>query len=42
MISDFTDVQKNVENEGKATRFYILPMFKKSWKINLKPKDFKF
>ena len=42
MILDFLDVQKNVENEGKVVRFYILPMLKISWKMNVKPKDFKF
>ena len=42
MILDFTDVQKNVGNEGKAGRFYILPMFKRPWKMNVKSKDFKF
>ena len=29
-------------NEGKAGRFYILPMLKKTWKSNVKPEDFKF
>ena len=42
MILDFTDVKKNVENEGKARRFYILTMLKKSLKMNVNPKDFKF
>ena len=42
MTLDFTDVIKNVENESKAQRFYVLPMLKKCWKMNVKPKDFKF
>ena len=42
MILDFTDVKKNVENEGKARRFYISTMLKKSLKMNVNPKDFKF
>ena len=42
MILDFTNVEKNVENEGKVGRFYILPTFKKPWKMNVKPKDFQF
>ena len=42
MTLDFTDVQKNMENECKARRFYILPMFKKTWKMNAKQQDFKF
>ena len=33
---------KNIENEGKVGRFYILPMFKKCPKMNVKPKDFQF
>ena len=33
---------KYVENEGKVGRFFILPMFKKCWKMNVKPKDFQF
>ena len=42
MILEFNDVQINVENEGKAGWFQILPIFKKLLKANVKPEDFKF
>ena len=44
IILDFTNGQKNVENEGEAGRLQILPMFsvQKMWKMKVKQDDFTF
>ena len=33
---------QNVDNEGKAGRFYILPMLKKMCKMEVEQDDFRF
>ena len=38
----FYRYSKNLENEGKAGRILILPIFLKIWKMNVKPEVFTF